>query len=144
MNTRGLPWRSFPPRQCSGTEIASGARKCSDSQLAGMQRDDWICARTNFERRKAKPGNIENEIRKLTGKTEVTQADIDQRLADLEQLSKLNDEAAKPRRSFGTGRNRACRESRHRLEETEKNIAALLTEASASNEQEFLSECRNL
>jgi uncharacterized protein YhaN len=80
---------------------------------------------------------IENEIRKLTGKTEVTQLDINQRVAALEQLSKLNTEA----RSLDEASARAeleVQRIKKQAEETERNIAALLTEASAVTESEFL------
>jgi uncharacterized protein YhaN len=81
---------------------------------------------------------IEAEIRRLTGKDEITQPDIDQRVAELERLLKLNDDA------------RALDEATARCEadlvriaqqinEIDKSVAALLAEGGASTEQEFVS-----
>jgi uncharacterized protein YhaN len=80
---------------------------------------------------------FENEIRRLTGKTEVSQSDIDERVAALEELASMNDEA----RSLDEASARAEMELQRiqkQAEETATNIAALLMEASASSEQEFL------
>jgi uncharacterized protein YhaN len=80
---------------------------------------------------------LENEIRRLTGKTEVAQSDIDERVAALEELASMNDEA----RSLDEASARAEMELQRikkQAEETAANIAALLMEASASTEQEFL------
>ena len=80
---------------------------------------------------------IESGIRKLSGQSEVTQADIDERAAELERLSKINDEI----RSLDEASVRADADLERILQQiqgAEKNIAALLAEASASGEQEFL------
>ena len=80
---------------------------------------------------------LENEIRRLTGKTEVAQSDIDERVAALEELAGMNDEA----RSLDEASARAEMELQRikkQAEDTAANIAALLLEASASTQQEFL------
>jgi uncharacterized protein YhaN len=81
--------------------------------------------------------DIESSIRKLTGKNEVSQTDIDERVAELERLLKLNDEA----RTFDEAVLRAqtdIEKTSHQIQEIEKNIGVLLGEAAASNEQEFV------
>ncbi len=80
---------------------------------------------------------IELAIRRLTGKNEVSQADIDERAAELDRVLKLNDEA----RSFDEAVLRAQTDLEridHQIREIEKSISLLLLEASASGEQEFL------
>jgi uncharacterized protein YhaN len=80
---------------------------------------------------------IESAIRKLTGRNEISQADIDERVAELERLLKLNDEA----RSLDEAAVRAQADLQridHQIEEIEKSIGALLVDAAASNEQEFI------
>ena len=67
----------------------------------------------------------------------MTQDDIDERAADLERLSKLGDES----RTLDDVSSRSEAELPRilqQIQETERNIAALLTEASASTEREFL------
>src|SRR5438552_47678 len=88
--------------------------------------------RTEIEARE-----IESEIRKLTGRNEVSQADIDERVGELERLSKLNEEA----RSLDDAALRTQTDLANiaqQIQESEKNIGALLAEAFAANEQEFL------
>ena len=80
---------------------------------------------------------IESAIRKLTGKNEIGQADIDERVAELDRLVKLNDEA----RSLDEAALRAQTELEridYQVQEIEKGISLLLVEAVASSEQEFL------
>jgi len=80
---------------------------------------------------------IESQIRKLTGRHEISQADIDERVAELERLSRVNDEA----RSLDEASLRAQTDLANiaqQIQEVEKNIGALLAEAFAANEQEFL------
>src|SRR5437773_1971781 len=80
---------------------------------------------------------IESSIRKLTGKNEINQADIDERVAELEKLLKLNDEA----RSLDEAALRCQADLErigHQLGEIETSINLLLAEAVASNEQEFI------
>ena len=80
---------------------------------------------------------LEYDIRKLTGKGEVSRADIDERLAELERLLKVNDEA----RSLDEAAARSeidLQRIRQQDEEVEKGIRSLLAEASGENEQEFL------
>ena len=80
---------------------------------------------------------IESESRMLTGRAEVTQDDIDQRAAELTRLSKLSDEARSLDDALARGETDLQR-ILHQIEDSEQNIAALLSEASAANEQEFL------
>ena len=49
--------------------------------------------------------DIENEIRKLTGKTDIAQSDINQRLAFVEELSRLIEEARSLDEASARGRN---------------------------------------
>jgi uncharacterized protein YhaN len=80
---------------------------------------------------------IETEIRKLTGQDEVTQADIDERAAELERISRLSEEA----RSLDDGSARAEADLQRivrQIGEVEENIRTLLAEASAADEKEFL------
>ncbi len=80
---------------------------------------------------------IESEIRKLTGRSEVTQADIDERASELDRLSRINDEI----RSLDEASARGEADLERilgQIADSEKNIAALLTEASATSEEEFL------
>jgi uncharacterized protein YhaN len=80
---------------------------------------------------------IESSIRKLTGKREITQTDIDERVADLDRLLKLNDEA----RSLDEA-TLHCQSDLdridHQIQQVETGINLLLDEAAASNEQEFI------
>jgi uncharacterized protein YhaN len=85
----------------------------------------------------AEARDIEIEMRKLIGKTEITQADIDERVQDLDRVLKLNDEAraldeAASRCEADLGR------IAQQIHEIEKNIAALLADGNASSEEEFL------
>jgi uncharacterized protein YhaN len=80
---------------------------------------------------------IESSIRMLTGKNEISQIDIDERVAELDRLLKLNDEA----RALDEAVLRAQTDLEridHQIQEIEKNISLLLTEAAAANEQEFI------
>lgn len=80
---------------------------------------------------------IEAEIRRLTGKTEVTQSDIDQRVVELERLGKMSDEL----RSLDEAAARADAEVQRVMEQLdgiERNVIALLLESGAATEKEFL------
>ncbi len=80
---------------------------------------------------------IESDIRKLTGQNEVTQADIDARVMELQRLLRLNEEA----RSLDEAAERTGNDIEkitQQIEPIENNIHLLLAEASAANEQEFL------
>jgi uncharacterized protein YhaN len=80
---------------------------------------------------------LESEIRKLTGKKDLTQSDIDERVAALERLAKVADEV----RSLDEGIARAesdLQRIQQQTREIEKSIAALLAEAGASGEKDFL------
>jgi len=90
-----------------------------------------------LRRTESEARDIESEIRKLTGRNEITQADIDERVAELERLSRVNDEA----RSLDEAALRTQTDLANitqQIQEVEKNIGALLAEAFAANEQEFL------
>ncbi len=80
---------------------------------------------------------IESEVRKLTGQSEITQADIDERVAELDRLLKINDEVRSLDEAAAHGEADLHRISRQ-LEEVEKNIGALLAGAAAVSEEEFL------
>jgi uncharacterized protein YhaN len=80
---------------------------------------------------------IESEIRKLTGQNEISQADIDERVAELDRLLKLNDEARSLDEAAIHAENDLAR-IRQQMQEVEGSILALFAEASAPNEQEFL------
>lgn len=80
---------------------------------------------------------IEAEIRSLTGRTEIGQEDIDERVADLDRLLKVNDES----RSLEEAASRAEHDMKRIAEqgaETERAIAALFSEAAAAGEEDFL------
>ncbi len=80
---------------------------------------------------------IEYQIRQLTGQGEITQADIDVRTAELDRLLKLNDDARSLDEAAARGEADLQRIAQQ-LAEAEKNIAALLAEASAAHETNFL------
>jgi uncharacterized protein YhaN len=80
---------------------------------------------------------IEAESRRLIGRAEVTQEDVDQHAAKLARLSKLSDEVRSLDDATARGETDLQR-ILQQIEDTEKNIAALLSEASAATEQEFL------
>jgi uncharacterized protein YhaN len=93
----------------------------------------------NVELRKteSEAREIESEIRKLTGQTEISQADIDERVAELDRLLKLNDEARSLDRASVRAENDLARIGQQ-IEEIEGSIHSLLAEASAANELEFI------
>lgn len=80
---------------------------------------------------------VESEIQKLTGKSEIGESDIHEREAELESASKTGEEV----RRLEEDAARAEIELQRILQQAndaEKNIEALLAEASASSEQEFV------
>jgi hypothetical protein len=79
---------------------------------------------------------IEAQIRRLTGQNEVTQVDIDWRVAELERLEKAFDELRSLEEADERGNSEMQRVLRQ-ADETDKAIAALLDEAAASTEQDF-------
>jgi uncharacterized protein YhaN len=81
--------------------------------------------------------DIEAEIRKLTGKNEILQEDIDKRVAELERLLKMNDELRLIDEAAVRGEADLARIAQQ-LREVDAGIAALLAEAAANSEQEFL------
>ena len=82
-------------------------------------------------------GDLEAEIRKLTGKADVTQEEIDLRIAELDRLSKVSDEIR--RLDEASERGEADLERvRVQLDHLQASIDALLAEGKASDEGEFL------
>ena len=80
---------------------------------------------------------IEKEIRKLTGKNEITQADIDERVAELERLTRLSDDARSLDEAGARGDEEFVRIAQQ-MEDVEKSIALLLAQAAAPSEEAFL------
>ena len=80
---------------------------------------------------------IESEIRKITGQGEIAQADIDERVTELNRLLKLNDEVRNLDEAVARGEAELLR-IQQQMEEVDTNIAALLAAASAASEPEFL------
>jgi uncharacterized protein YhaN len=80
---------------------------------------------------------IEAEIRKLIGKREIGPEDIATRVADLEQLSKLAEELRRVEDSVVRS-NDDLQRIDHQIKEQNAAVAALLAEASAADEAEFL------
>jgi len=107
-----------------------------NAQIAGCAARLDAC---NIELRKTEneAREIESQIRKLTGQNEISQADVDERVAELDRLLKLNDEANSLHGAAVRAHNDLAKIAQQ-IEEIEETISALLTEASASNEQEFL------
>ena len=80
---------------------------------------------------------IEAEIRKLIGKPEIAPEDIAMRVADLDRLSKLAEELRRVEDSVAHS-NEDLRRIEHQIKEQNAAVAALLSEASAESEAEFL------
>jgi uncharacterized protein YhaN len=80
---------------------------------------------------------IETEIRKLTGKGEISQADIDERAAELDKLLKLSDDVRSIEEADVRG-DADLQRINQQLEDVQKSISALLAEGLASTEEEFL------
>jgi uncharacterized protein YhaN len=80
---------------------------------------------------------IETEIRNLIGKAEVLPEDIDVRVADLARLSKLEEELRRVEDSVQHS-NDDLQRIGHQMKEQKAALAALLAEASAATESEFL------
>jgi len=81
--------------------------------------------------------DIESAIRKLTGRNEISQTDIDERVAELDRLLKLNDEARSLDETAGRAQTDLDKIGQQ-IQEIEKGVGLLLAEAAASNEQEFV------
>ncbi len=80
---------------------------------------------------------IEADIRKLTGKNEIAQTDIDERVAELDRLLKVNEDLRGLEEAAGRGEADLLRINQQ-LEQLQESIGALLTEAAAPTEEEFL------
>lgn len=80
---------------------------------------------------------LESEFRRLTGQPEVTQEDIDARVADLDRVLKLNDEARLLDEAAGRAQDDIVRLSTQ-IAEVDNSIALLLAEAAAESEQDFI------
>lgn len=90
-----------------------------------------------LRRTESEAGQIESEMRRLTGQDTVTQADIEARVADLERQIKYSDEL----RNLDEAAERdesAMQRLVHQIRETDQAVAALLSEAGAVSEQDFL------
>jgi uncharacterized protein YhaN len=91
---------------------------------------------SELRRTEGEAREIESEIRKLTGKDEITQEDIDDRVAELDKLLQVN--AAARSLDEATARGEAAIvQIVQQVAEIESSIAALLAEGGASTEQEF-------
>ena len=80
---------------------------------------------------------IEADIRKLTGRNEIAQTDIDERVAELDRLLKVNEDLRSLEEAAGRGEADLLRINQQ-LEQLQESIGALLTEAAAPTEEEFL------
>jgi uncharacterized protein YhaN len=80
---------------------------------------------------------IEAEIRRLTGKDEIIEADINERIAELDRLLKINDDARALDEAIGRYELDLIRIAQQ-IGEIDASIAALLSEGSATTAQEFL------
>jgi len=80
---------------------------------------------------------IEAEIRNLIGKPEISPEDIVIRVADLERLAKLAQELRRVEDSVERS-NDDLQRIGYQIKEQKAAVAALLSEASAANEEEFL------
>jgi uncharacterized protein YhaN len=85
----------------------------------------------------AEARQIESEIRRLTGKNEISDSDIDQRVAELDRLLKLNEEARNLDEVVARCEADLARIA-EQMQTVEASIAALFNEAEAANEQQFL------
>src|SRR5207302_2507782 len=72
-----------------------------------------------------------------TGKNEIAQADIDERMAELDRLLKVNDDLRSLEEAAARDEADLLRINQQ-IEELQGSIAALLTEAAAPTEDEFL------
>jgi uncharacterized protein YhaN len=80
---------------------------------------------------------IESDIRKLIGKPEITAEDLESRAQELERLNALSEESR--RMEIGIERAKAEAERvRNQMESVRQSIVALLAEAAAASEPEFL------
>jgi uncharacterized protein YhaN len=92
---------------------------------------------TELRKTEAEARDIQSEIRRLIGKDEITEAEIDERVVELERLNKLSGEA----RALDEGTARCEADIvriAQQINEIEKSIGALLAEGNASTEQDFL------
>ena len=80
---------------------------------------------------------VEAEIRRLIGKSDIAPEDIARRVADLEELSKLAEELRRVEDSVVRSSDDLQR-IEHQIQEQKAAVAALLSEASAASEAEFL------
>jgi uncharacterized protein YhaN len=80
---------------------------------------------------------IENDLRKLTGKTEISQQDIDARVADLQELCKYSDDLRRLDESLERMASDVER-FEGQIAQVQDAIDGLFTEAVAAEEKEFL------
>jgi uncharacterized protein YhaN len=92
---------------------------------------------TELRKMESEAREIETEIRKLTGKNEIYQSDIDERVADLDRLVKITDNVLTLDEATKHGESDLARINQQ-LQDIESTIAALLNEAAAQTEPEFM------
>jgi uncharacterized protein YhaN len=80
---------------------------------------------------------IEAEIRRLTGQSEITQEDIDMRLADVAGMLKVADDIRKIDEAISHCETE-IRMLEHQMEETRDNVSRLFAEGTAATEVEFV------
>ncbi len=92
---------------------------------------------TELRKTEAEAREIETEIRRLTGKNEITQVDIDDRVVELNRLLKVHEQARILDEAAGRSESDRAR-ILQQIGEIDKNISALLSEANTATEHEFL------
>jgi uncharacterized protein YhaN len=96
-----------------------------------------VCAR-ELRQTENEAREIESEIRRLTGKDEITKADITERVAELDRLLKLNDDARVLDEATARSEADLIRITQQ-IADVKSSMAALLAEANASTPQDFVS-----
>jgi uncharacterized protein YhaN len=112
-------------------------------QFVGMLRQFDTCSdrlmtcMTEVRKVEEEARRIEGDLRKLTGKTEITQEEIDARVADLDTMSKFAEELRRVDESIERFQSDIERLDAQKAQ-VQDAIDALFTEAVAANEKEFL------
>ena len=91
---------------------------------------------TELRQTETEAREIEGEIRRLTGKNEITQEDIEERIVDLDRLLKVNDDA-RTLDEYAARTEATLVRIAQQIHEIEKSIGSLLAEGNAFTEQEF-------
>ncbi|HET9216466.1 MAG TPA: AAA family ATPase [Terriglobia bacterium] len=92
---------------------------------------------TEVQRIEVEARSIETDLRKLTGKTDISQEDIDERAVEIEARSKVAEDLRRLDESIERGRGDVDRLS-VQLAEVQDAIDVLFTEAAAADEKEFV------